>query len=101
MRSQSVRESFKVDFLLIFSCLSHGNDTDVISFFGMGDHSNYAFEKTKGDEAFFSVVETIIFKVNVTPSKISFASIKSKPWFRMLILRFFSSHVNFMLLLYV
>ncbi len=62
MRSQSVRESFKVDFLLIFRCLSHRNDTDVISFFGMGDHNNYAFEKTKGDETFFSIVETAIFK---------------------------------------
>ena len=43
-------------------CLSHGNDTDLISFFGMGDHNCCAFQWTKGDAALFSIVETIIFK---------------------------------------
>jgi hypothetical protein len=62
MRSQSVCESFKVDFLLMLCCLSHGNETDLISFFGMGNHNNCTLEMTKGDEALFSVVKTIIFK---------------------------------------
>lgn len=60
MRSQSVCESFKVDFLLIFRCLSHGNDADLIPFLGMCEHNNRTFEKTKGDEPLFSIVEAII-----------------------------------------
>src|SRR5208283_3125809 len=62
MRSHSVCEPLKVDFLLMFCCLSYGNDADLIPLFGMCDHNNRTIEKSKGDEALFSVVETIIFK---------------------------------------
>jgi hypothetical protein len=46
----------------MFCCLSQGDETDLIPFFGMGVHNNCSSQKTQGDEALFSVVEAVILK---------------------------------------
>ena len=60
-RGQSVRDALDVDFAFTLCRLSHGNDVNMVTRFGMDDgHDNLA-EKPQGDKPLLAIREPIIF----------------------------------------
>ena len=60
-RGQSVRDTLEVDFALTLRRLSHGDNVNVVTLFGVDDGHDDLAEKPQGDEPLLPVREPIVF----------------------------------------